>query len=216
MSRPALTLGLLLAACGGGAQLAAPPAHEQGGDVIVEEGAVHPTYAKAALDRALIDERGKEATAEHAVAELEAKGEADAVVDERLLVARADLAVRRRFIGCLEACQAHGQQCPPRLDDPAWKFDVDGDGATPTLDAPVRFDLTSWRAVAAELHGRACACRTMACVDGIDVAINQLEVKPMVEVQGDEEASASVTAARSCLYRLRGLAVAPPRRALTE
>ena len=117
--------------------------------------------------------------------------------------ARADLAVRRRFIQSLEACQAAGRACPPRLDDPVWSFDPDGT-ADPRLDAPLRFDLAGWQRVASELHGRACACRTQACVDSMQVAIDDLERRPMPEVQGDEDASRSITWARECLYRLRG------------
>ena len=72
------------------------------------------------------------------------------------------------------------------------------------LRSRLRFDLDSWRKLATELHGRACACRTIACVDSIDVAINELELRPMPVVQGDEMATESITRARQCLFRLRG------------
>ena len=70
--------------------------------------------------------------------------------------------------------------------------------------SPLPFDEESWRKFAAELHGRACACRTIAYVDGVGVAIDQLEPRPMLQVQGDEAASLSITRALECLYRLRG------------
>jgi hypothetical protein len=169
-----------------------------------------PSYPKAELERALIAERGAEATAERRIGELEAKVDTDPVADEALAIAVADLAVRRRFIAALEACQATGHTCPPRLDDPPWTFDVDSPAAKPPLDTPLRFDVEDWQKIAAELHGRACACRTVACIDSLGVAIDQLETKPMPEIQGDETASQSITRARECLFRLRGKAIAKP------
>lgn len=166
-----------------------------------EEDRFVPGYGKPELQRALITERGREATDERRVAELEAKdGQGDA-----LRVARADLAVRRRFIAALEACEADGRWCPPRLDDPTWSYDYDGTQLdTPPLDAPLRFDLDSWRVVAAELHGRACACRTSACVEGLTVAIDRLETRPMPDVRADDAATLAITRARECLFWLRG------------
>ena len=163
-----------------------------------------PSYPKSDLSRALERERGAEATAERVVAELEAK-DRDAAGDDQLRVAAADLGVRRRFIESLEACEASGLECPPRLDDPPWSFDPDpARSAAPPVSSELRFDLESWRKLVGELHGRACACRTLACVDSVGVAIDQLETRPMPEVQGDEAASLSITRARQCLFRLRG------------
>jgi hypothetical protein len=172
---------------------------------LADEDRYTPGYGKPELSKALIAERGAEATAEKVVAELEAKETLDTAGEDRLRVAAADLAVRRRFIAALEACEASGRWCPPRLDDPPWAFDPDPDRPTaPPLDAPLRFDEESWRKITAELHGRACACRTIACVDSVGVAIDQLEPRPMAQVQGDEAASLSITRARECLFRLRG------------
>jgi len=42
--------------------------------------------------------------------------------------------------------------------------------------------------------------------DRLRVAIDQLEPRPMQQVQGDEAASLSITRARECLYRLRSKA----------
>lgn len=166
-----------------------------------------PSYGKAELQRALISERGAEATNERQVREIEAlvaAGSTQAGAD-RLRVALSNLAVRRRFIATLEACEARGTWCPPRLDDPPWSFDPDPDADKPApLDAPLRFDVDSWRAVASELHGRACACRTLGCIDSMNVAIEQLEKRPMPAVQGDEAASLAITRARECLFRLAG------------
>jgi len=153
---------------------------------------VKPSYGKPDLEKALIAERGAEATNERRVADAEAKGD-----DEALRVAIADLAVRRRFIVALETCQATGHLCPPRLDDPGT-----------ALDPNPRFDLADWQKLAAELHGRACACRTLACIDTLDDSINELETRPMEDVRGDEQASAEITSARECLFRLRGKTIA--------
>jgi len=174
---------------------------------LADEEQYKPSYGKPELQRALISERGVEATGERLISELEASTGSD----DRLRVAVADLAIRRRFIASLEACERSGQACPPRLDDPTWAFDPDPDGGpqAPKIDAPLRFDLESWQKVAAELHGRACACRTIACVDSMGVAIDQLESRPMPEVQGDEVASQSITRARECLFRLRGKKATP-------
>ena len=196
-----------LGACPGPATQTQPvePSIEAHGQ-LADEVLYRPTYGKAELQRALITERGAEARGEATIAELEAKEG----FDDRLRLAQDDLAVRRRFIASLEACEASGRFCPPRLDDPPWAFDPDPDvQQPPKLDTPLRFDLASWQKVSAELHGRACACRTIACVDSMGVAIDQLEARPMPEVQGDEVASQSITRARECLYRLRGKKATP-------
>jgi hypothetical protein len=169
--------------------------------MFAEEALFQPAYSKAELERALIAERGAEAKEERILTELEAKDAAE----DRLRVARADLAVRRRFIQSLEACQTSGQACPPRLDDPPWAFDPDPDSPlAPKIDTPLRFDLETWQKIAREMHGRACACRTISCVESVSVAIDQLEAKPTLEVQGDYGASESIMWARECLFRLRG------------
>ena len=208
---------ILLAACSGPAAFKPPVASPDQGDTTHAELATDdnfkPSYGKADIEKALIAERGKEASAERAITELEARG-SDAS-DEQLRSAVADLAVRRRFIASLEACQETGRTCPPRLDEPAWTFDVVGT-ANPPLDVPLRFDLSSWQRVTAELHGRACACRTLDCVDSVGVAIDQVETRPMAEVQGDETASQSLTWARECLFRLRGRAIVTAQHAITD
>ena len=162
-----------------------------------------PAYTKADLDSALPAERFAETKLERAIAEAEIAG-ADAATNDALRAQTADLGVRRRFIASLESCQARQRNCPPRLDEPAWSYDLDTPGAKPSLDTPLRFDRDSWQKLANELHGRACACRTMACVDGIGAAIDDLEPRPLRDVQGDESASQAITRARQCLYRLRG------------
>jgi hypothetical protein len=197
-------LGAALAACGHGSGTRTgdglgaalePAAHGQ----FADEDRYTPSYGKAELERALSAERAAAASTERRIAELSR----DPRPDDQLRVALADLAVRRRFIAALEACDATGRTCPPRLDDPPWSYPIDPPGE-PELDAHSRFDLASWQVVAAELHGRACACRTLACVDSMGVAIDELETRPMPEVQADEEASLAITRARACLFRLRG------------
>ena len=155
-----------------------------------------PTYGKPELQRTIAAERAAVTAAEKKVGELETDSDAQ-------LVAQQDLAVRRRFVAALEACDGSGRVCPPRLDEPAWSYDADKD-ADPKLDATLRFDVESWRKVAAELHGRACACRTLSCTETIGVAIERLETRPMPDVQSDDAAALSIVRARDCLYRLRG------------
>ncbi len=205
--RPAWVLGAFLTSCGGGATARLPDQPLGGGAKLADEDRFVPSYGKQELSRALIAERGAEATSERQVRDLEALIASGATMagSDRLRVALSDLAVRRRFMATLEACESQGQWCPPRLDDPAWNFDPDPDaGKPPPLDAPLRFDLESWRTVAGELHGRACACRTLGCVDSVEVALEVLEKRPMPVVQGDDAASLSVTRGRECLSRLRG------------
>jgi hypothetical protein len=161
-----------------------------------------PGYGKADLEQALLAERAAEARAEHELRELEA---GDPL---RAHAARTDLAIRRRFMAALERCEARGRACPPRLDEPAWQYALDAD-LDPTLDTPLRFDRESWRAVTSELHGRACACRTQACIDSMEVAIARLEQRPMPDVQADEAAIESITWARTCLARLAGRRALP-------
>jgi hypothetical protein len=156
-----------------------------------------PGYLKADLDKALAGEQAKLATLEQRVA----AAEATSGDDFRVLL--GDLGVRRRFVASLEACAASGRDCPPRLDEPAWSFEPDSD-AKPPLDAALRFDREDWIKLASELHGRACACRTVACIDSFTAVIDQLESGPTREVSGDETAAQSIVWARECLFRLRG------------
>ena len=204
-------LVLCVAACGGPTtttfkpRVATPDQGDTTPAVLADESNYKPSYGKADLEQALIAERGKQATAERVITELEARGAE--LSDDQMRTAVADLGVMRRFIESLEACQDSGRTCPPRLDEPGWTFDYAADKPPPPpLDAPLRYDLADWRKVAAELHGRACACRTLACVDSVGVAIDQVEGGPMPDVRGDETASQSITWARECLYRLRGKA----------
>jgi hypothetical protein len=196
------TLLLALTACSGGS---AKPASIQDITYHTELAADEeppPPYGKAELEKALIAERAAEARGEREVGDAE-DGDPDA-----LRIAVADLAVRRRFIRVLELCEANARMCPPRLDDPPWHYAVDAD-TDPKLDVPLRFDLDSWKKVADELHGRACVCRTLDCVDSMETAIARLEVRPMPDVQADDEATTSITRARECLMRLRGLTELP-------
>lgn len=195
---------VLAAACGGSTP---PPQHAGAGDTgitthnqLAGEDEYQPSYNKPDLEKALITERAAEATGEKAVMDADFKGD-----DDAKRAATADLAVRRRFIASLENCQSEGRDCPPRLDEPAWTYDASSD-ADPKLDTPLRFDLDDWQKVTAELHGRACACRTAACVASMDAAIDTLETRPMKEVRADEASSLSVTRARECLTRLGGRA----------
>lgn len=186
-----LAVAYLLVACHQLPPSRAPGAGEQSeithGAFLAQDDA-RPSYSRADLERAL--------AAEHAaIASAEAR-DLDAA-------AIADLAVRRRFAASLEQCRDTGLRCPPRIDDPRWSYDVEG-SADPKLDTELRFDVDDWRKVAAELHGRACACRTLSCVDSMMVAIGALETRPMPDVQDDEAASDSITHARECLFRLRG------------
>jgi len=194
-----------LAACG------TPPAHRPGGQsaaVADEHGEgggggeerFVPSYGKPELEQALATERAALDKADAALAQLAETG-----TDDQLRVATADAGVRRRYVAALSACRDDGRWCPPRLDEPAWAFDDEAGGAPP-LDAALRFDVVGWRAIASELHGRACACRTLACVDSMTVAIDVLEARCTPDVDGDETAAQSVTWARECLFRLRGRA----------
>jgi hypothetical protein len=203
--RPLWTFGAFLIACGGGGAARAPATEPVITGQLAEDDRYVPSYGKAELQRALFADRGAEATVERQVKEIEALVAAGSTAggSDRLRVALADLAVRRRFIATLEACEAQGLWCPPRLDDPPWRFDLDSD-QEPPLETTLRFDLENWRRITGELHGRACACRTVMCVDSVEVALAQLEDRPMLAVQGDVAAILSITRARECLSRLRG------------
>jgi hypothetical protein len=163
-----------------------------------------PGYLRADLDKAIAGERTKLAALEQQVAAAETSSGDD------LRVVLGDLGVRRRFVDSLEVCAANGRDCPPRLDEPAWSYEPDSD-AKPPLDAALRFDREDWIKLASELHGRACACRTVACIDSFTAVIDQLESQPTREVQGDETATQSIVWARECLFRLRGKKPGAPR-----
>jgi hypothetical protein len=181
-----LPLLLALAACGPGT----PPQAGSGADVITyhkaelsDDEEPPPKYHRSDLDDVLEAERAKVA----------------AMSDED----RDNILVRKRFIEILELCKATGTNCPPRIDEPAWTFEADSD-TDPKLENPLRFDVDSWRKLSTELHGRACACRTIDCVDTVEVAIQRLEVRPMRDVQSDDFAAIEIVRARDCLARLRG------------
>lgn len=181
-----LALLVALAACGPGA----PPQAGTGADVITyhkaelsDDEEPPPKYHRSDLDDVLEAERAKLA----------------AMSDED----RDNILVRKRFIQTLELCKTTGTNCPPRIDEPAWTFEADSAG-DPKLDSPLRFDVDSWRKLATELHGRACACRTVGCVDTVEVAIQRLEVRPTPDVQSDDFAAIEIVRARDCLARLRG------------
>jgi hypothetical protein len=222
--RAAPLLAVLVAACGPGVYHAPPTGSDQGiangAELAPDDDGTRPPYNAAALETALIAERGKEAHETAALSSLEEAAELDPTISPNTpRLAAADLEVRRRYIKTLESCQASGHACPPRLDEPAWKWDTDpepGRDKPPPLDTPLRFDRDSWLKITAELHGRACACRNMACVDGVGVAIDQLETRPMLAVQSDDTAIAAITAARECLFRLRGKEVAKHTAAPTD
>ncbi len=191
-----IVLLLVLAACKHGSTPATTE-YEEPRTTLAADDEPSPSYDGAAVQKALIAERAGEARDERRVAEAEGRD------PEALSVALADLAVRRRFIRTLELCESKRRLCPPRLDDPAWPYTADSPG-DPKLDAPLRFDLASWQGVTAELHGRACACRTLACLDSMEVMLARLETRPTDEVQADDAAIASITRARECMSRLRG------------
>lgn len=194
-----ISLVLALAACSHASGPAASPTEPSGPHAtFTAEDEPSPPYEREAVSKALIVERAAEVRGEREVADAEDSGDAD-----RLIAARADLAVRRRFIATLELCEAEGRRCPPRLDEPPWPHPVDSD-ADPKLDVPLRFDPVSWHNVTAELHGRACVCRTLACVDSMEATLARLETRPVDDVQRDETAAVELTAARDCLMRLRG------------
>lgn len=208
----AAALLMVAGGCGGGDATRPPaaspaPPRDPEPSTLADEDRVQPPYGKPELQKALSGERVLEVTAERQVSELEdlLARQPDPAIADQLYLARADLAVRRRFVATLAACDADGRWCPPRLDDPPWAYALDADPSTePPVTTALRFDLDSWRALAGELHGRACACRTLGCVDSVGVAIDRLELRPMPQVRGDETASVSITHARECLFRLRG------------
>lgn len=195
-----IVLLLVLAACKHGSTPATTE-YEEARTALAADDEPAPPYDGAALQKALIAERAGEAGDERRVAEAEGDS-------SQLSIALADLAVRRRFIRTLEVCESKRRLCPPRLDDPAWPYTADSEG-DPKLDVPLRFDLASWQQVTAELHGRACACRTLACLDSMEVALARLESRPTEEVQADDAAIGSITRARACMALLRGRRAMP-------
>lgn len=186
---------LLLALTLGGCRSSSVQQAGTGGDTITyhkaelsDEGEPPPKYTRNDLEDVLGAERTKLA----------------AMSDED----RDNMLVRKRFVETLETCKASGYYCPPRIDDPAWNYEADSD-ADPKLDSPLRFDVDSWRRLSTELHGRACACRTIGCIDTLEVAIQRLEVRPMPDVQSDDFAAVEIVRARDCLARLRGRRMLP-------
>jgi hypothetical protein len=163
---------------------------------------VQPTYSRQEMDRVLAEERQAHTAAASALATLMEQRGRSGEIALRL----ADVGVQQRYIDALQSCRDHGVWCPPKLGGLTWTIRELEQEVPVSLDAELRFDVTSWRKVAAELWARGCDCRSMTCVDAMTQSIDALEQKPTVEVQGDHEASTALTGARTCLWRLRGLA----------
>lgn len=170
------------------------------GQIDPESTEVQPTYGRQEMERVLVEERQAHAAAAAVLASLMEQRGKSVEISLKL----ADLGVQERYLEALESCRARGVWCPPRLGM-AWTIREDQDVPV-SLDAEVRFDLASWRALTAELWARGCDCRSMACVDAMTQTIDALELQPTPEVRGDHEASAALTGARTCLWRLRGKA----------
>jgi hypothetical protein len=204
----ALALVAMLSACGGPTSVSTAGATEPGGagagsdqpvsdpnlathETFLTEDDIAPSgYGRPDLDRAIAAEHAALDTADTALATLANDP-------------KPDRGVRQRFVATLESCRDSNRRCPPRLDDRPFAYDPASD-KDPKLDTPLRFDLEDWRNVTAELHERACACRTLACVDAVDAAMNALEARPMPQVTADDAAITSLTRARACAMRLRG------------
>jgi hypothetical protein len=169
--------------------------------VDLESTEVQPSYSRSELERVLAEERRALTEASAVLASLmEQPGNT-----VEIALRQADLGVQQRYIDSLESCRARGQWCPPRLGL-TWTI-REGDLEVPvSLDAELRFDRDSWRTLASELWARGCDCRSMTCVDAMTQTINALETRPTPELQGEAQSSAAITAARSCLWRLRGKA----------
>jgi hypothetical protein len=191
---------LLLAAGCGGSQTERFVEPTQAAQIDPEATEVVPTYGKHELERVIGEERQAHAAAQSVLASLmDQRGKA-----VEIALRLADLGVQERYLETLESCKARGVWCPPKLGM-AWTI-REGVDVPVSLDTEVRFDLQTWRAVTAELWARGCDCRSMTCVDAMTQTIDALEPRPTPEVQGDQEASAALTAARTCLWRLRGKA----------
>ncbi|MEZ4361359.1 MAG: hypothetical protein R3B48_14330 [Kofleriaceae bacterium] len=175
-----------------------PTAHVEPLDPDATE--VRPSYGAAELAQAIAEDRRAVAALDAELAGLHAQR--GKTVEAALR--QADLGVRRRHLLALEACQADGRWCPPQLRM-SWTIREDADVPV-SLDAELRFDRESWRTLSKELWARGCDCRSMQCVDAMTQTIDVLEARPTPEVQGDHDASSALTAARGCLWRLRGLA----------
>jgi hypothetical protein len=211
----ALALVAVLSACGGTTSVSGAGATQPAGagagqpvsdpnlathDVFLTEDDVAPSrYGRTDLDRVIAAEHAALDTADAALATLAN----DPKPDDALAGALADRGVRQRFVATLESCRDSNRRCPPRLEDRPFTYDLASD-KDPKLDVPLRFDLEDWRNVTAELNERACACRTLACVDALDAAMNALETRPMPQVSEDDAAATSLTRARACAMRLRG------------
>lgn len=187
------------AGCGGG-QTERFVEPTQVAQIDPESTEVVPTYGKQELERVLGEERQAHAAAQSVLDGLMGQRGKSVEISLRL----ADVGVQARYIETLESCKARGVWCPPKLGM-AWTI-RDGVDVPVSLDNEVRFDLASWRKLTSELWARGCDCRSMTCVDAMTESIDALEPRPTPEVQGDQEASAALTAARTCLWRLRGKA----------
>lgn len=201
--RPSLfALVLWCAACGGAQSSERFVEPQSRPDPIDPEATeVAPSYGRAELERAIGEERRAQADGKAAIEALQTQRGKSL----ELATALADQGVRERYLEALETCRDHRMWCPPKLGL-SWTFHDDAADVPVSLEAELRFDLQSWRKLAAELWARGCDCRTMRCVDAMTHTVDVLESRPLADVQGDHEASTAVTGARTCLWRLRGKA----------
>jgi len=188
-----LALLAAVAACGGtpGSRTGPPaPATD-------DDGAPPP------LPTTLTYQRPQLATA-HAAAEVAAQA-AEAARDAAtegadlpalILAAR----VLRNRVSLLAQCAATAADCPPILTTslPVPAIDPDDDLAARSIG-----DVAAWRAWATAAYAEACACATIACVDGWTESLRRHELGTLADLQGDELAAQAITTARVCLTHLR-------------
>lgn len=144
---------------------------------------VNVTYDRASLTRALDAVRvqlAKLATEDHGA-------------DARVLAGRESL---------LRGCAERAEHCPPSLTSGL---------ATPHVGElpPVLGDQSAALTWMTAAHQASCACAVSACVEGWTEALQLTEAATSSMVIGDLEVATNLTAARECLWILRGNSLGP-------
>ncbi|MEZ4368967.1 MAG: hypothetical protein R2939_22205 [Kofleriaceae bacterium] len=118
----------------------------------------------------------------------------------------ADAGVARGRVTLLSTCADTGQACPPALAAGEPVPEVEASAPREPADA---LAVEAWRERAGRARAEACACTTVACVDGWTEELRRLERVVPSASQADAEAATHVTAARACLGTLRAGAPGP-------
>jgi hypothetical protein len=205
VARP-LAVGIAIGVAGIGCASSSPPASGRGplsaasGEGAASQGGNGLSLREA--EHALASEKVEVAILDRQIAE--AEGEVSTSEDAllRAVALRADRVARASFVAALQHCLDHGTGCPPSLAEP--KPPDDWDAGRGEWTGSFTAVAARWPEESARIERDACGCRTAGCAAWMLADLARWEAALPREVEGGEQASVHVTAARACLWQRTG------------